>query len=96
MAHDKTDDERARAEHRLERLTHLVQALKAEPSPAIRARYAAQLQRLTGWVLRDAVTQSREADVSWRDIARRTEIPFDALRQQYDDGGQIFVGDDTD
>ena len=90
------DDEKARAEHRLELLIQLAQALKVEPSPAIRARYAAQLQRLTGWVLRDAVTESREAEVSWRDISRRTEIPFDALRRQYDDGGRITAGDDTD
>ena len=32
------DDEKARAEHRLELLIQLAQALKVEPSPAIRAR----------------------------------------------------------
>jgi len=62
-------------------------------TPIIRARHAAELQRLTGWILRDAVSRSRDEGLSWRDIARRTEIPLPSLHSQYEAGGPILVHD---
>ena len=49
--------ERDRAAYRLERLADLTADLRAAESPVIRARYAAEIQRLSGWVLRDAIEQ---------------------------------------
>jgi type II secretory pathway component PulM len=86
------DAERDRAAHRLERLAGLAADLRAAENAVIRARYAAEVQRLSGWVLRDAIKQSREEGFSWRDIARRTGMPFDTLYRQLQDHGRIAVG----
>lgn len=84
--------ERDRAAYRLERLAELTADLRAAESPVIRARYAAEVQRLSGWVLRDAIEQSREDGFSWRDIARRTGMSFDTVYGQLQDHGRIVVG----
>jgi hypothetical protein len=84
------------AKHRLLRLADLVTTLRAEDNPIIQARHAAELQRLTGWILRDAISHSRDEGLSWRDIARRTEIPLHSLHSQYEAGGPILVHDPDD
>jgi hypothetical protein len=88
--------ERDLATHRLERLAALTADLLAAESPVIRARYAVAVQRLSGWVLRDAIEQAREEGISWRDIARRTEVPFDRLYRHFQADGRIVVGELND
>jgi hypothetical protein len=43
----------SRATYRLQRLVDLARAVREADGPGIQASYAAELQRLTGWVLRD-------------------------------------------
>ena len=89
---------------RLDRMRELVEKAQSTfDSPderrgdaaAIRAGYLAQLQRLSGWALRDAVTDARLRDMTWRWLAVSCQLPVGTLHRQYSAGGRIVVGDNV-
>ena len=82
-------------EHCLERLTDELGKARGAGHPAGQARHLAQVQRLSGWALRQAVATCREDQgMTWRDIASAVQIPFAVLSRQYEAGGRIVVDDD--
>lgn len=79
----------------LDRLSDYLRAAREARHPAIRAQYLAQLQRLSGHALYEAVTECRQADppMTWRNIAPAVQVPFGTLYRQYQAGGRIVVSD---
>jgi DNA-binding SARP family transcriptional activator/DNA-binding transcriptional ArsR family regulator len=62
--------------------------------PAVRGRHLAQVQRRSGWALRQAVTECREHfGMTWRDTASALRMPYPTLFRQYQAGGRLTVGD---
>ncbi|WP_433334461.1 BTAD domain-containing putative transcriptional regulator [Spirillospora sp. CA-294931] len=65
--------------------------------PAVRARLIAQVQRQSGWALRQAVTECRERlGMTWRDTASTLQVPYTTLYRQYQAGGRLVVGENRD
>ncbi|WP_301122572.1 hypothetical protein [Mycolicibacterium fortuitum] len=62
---------------------------------AIRADYLAKLQRLSGWALRDAVTDGLQHGMTWRWMATACQLPVGTLHRQYHAGGRIVVRDNV-
>ncbi|WP_396912822.1 hypothetical protein [Mycolicibacterium sp.] len=60
---------------------------------AIRADYLAKLQRLSGWALRDAVTDGLQHGMTWRWMATTCQLPVGTLHRHYNNGGRIVVHD---
>lgn len=81
-------------EHYLERLTEELGKARDAGHPAGQARHLAQVQRLSGWALRQAVATCHEDHgMAWRDTASAVQIPFAVLSRQYEAGGRIVVDD---
>ena len=82
-------------EHYLERLTEELGKARGAGHPAGRARHLAQVQRLSGWALRQAVATCHEDQgMALRDTASAVQMPFAVLSRQYEAGGRIVVDDD--
>lgn len=62
---------------------------------AVILSYLAQLQHLSGWAMRTAVEQARDADIAWERLARAAQVPLDRLRGQIAAGGPVTVGHAT-
>ncbi|ART74395.1 hypothetical protein BTO20_37900 (plasmid) [Mycobacterium dioxanotrophicus] len=62
---------------------------------AIRADYLAKLQRVSGWALRDAVTDGLQHGMTWRWMGTASQLPVGTLHRQYNAGGRIVVHDDV-
>lgn len=87
------DYKRRAAAQRLDQLADLMEQVRSAKHPAVRATALAQLQRLSGWALRDAVDECRDEGLAWRDIAPAAQIPFGTLYRQYKAGGRIVIHD---
>jgi DNA-binding SARP family transcriptional activator len=80
-------------EARLECLAAAIGDARAAAHPVLRAQRLAQVQRQSGWALREAVTECRERlGMTWRDTAAALQVPFGTLYRQYRDGGPIMLG----
>ncbi|MFI9507272.1 hypothetical protein [Nocardia sp. NPDC052566] len=62
---------------------------------AIRADYLAKLQRVSGWVLRDAVADGLAHEMTWRWMGVSCQLPVGTLHRQYKAGGRIVVRDNV-
>lgn len=62
---------------------------------AIRADYLAKLQRLSGWALRDAVTDGLQHGMTWRWMGTASQLPVGTLHRQYNAGGRVVVRDNV-
>lgn len=62
---------------------------------AIRADYLAKLQRLSGWALRDAVTDGLQHGMTWRWMGTTCQLPVGTLHRQFNAGGRIVVHDNV-
>jgi hypothetical protein len=62
---------------------------------AIRADYLAKLQRLSGWALRDAVSDGLEHGMTWRWMGTVCQLPVGTLHRQYKARGRIVVRDEV-
>lgn len=60
----------------------------------LRARHLAGLQRVSGWALRDAVTDALQHGMPWRELVEPCQIPLATLHRQYKAGGRIIVRED--
>lgn len=67
----------------------------AGDAASIRADYLAKLQRLSGWALRDAVTDGLQHGMTWRWMANVCQLPVGTLHRQYHAGGRIVVRDNV-
>ncbi|GAB2859855.1 hypothetical protein GCM10027176_72580 [Actinoallomurus bryophytorum] len=82
-------------ERYLERLTEELGKARGAGHPAGQARHLAQVQRLSGWALRQAVATCHEDQgMTWPDTASAVQIPSTVLSRQYEAGGRIVVDDD--
>lgn len=61
---------------------------------AHRAEYLAKLQRVSGWALRDAVTDALQYGMPWRELVEPCQMPLATLHRQYKAGGRIIVRED--
>jgi DNA-binding SARP family transcriptional activator/DNA-binding transcriptional ArsR family regulator len=78
----------------LERLADDLDRARDAVHPAVRGRHLAQVQRRSGWALRQAVTECREHfGMTWRDTASALRMPYPTLFRQYQAGGRLTVGD---
>jgi DNA-binding SARP family transcriptional activator len=89
------DDRGSRGlEHYLERLTEELGKARCAGHPADQAQHLAQVQRLSGWALRQAVATCHEGHgMAWHDTASAVQLPLAVLSRQYEAGGRIVVGD---
>lgn len=78
---------------RLDELAGELQAAREAKHPVIAAAYLAKLQRLSGWALREAVSDAIEEGTTWRGMAPHVQVPFGTLHRQYRAGGRIVVSD---
>ena len=62
---------------------------------AIRADCLAKLQRLSGWALRDAVTDGLQHGMTWRWMGTACQLPVGTLHRQYHAAGRIVVRDNV-
>lgn len=67
----------------------------AGDAAAIRTDHLAKLQRLSGWALRDAVTDGLQHGMTWRWMATACQLPVGTLHRQYHAGGRIVVRDNV-
>ncbi|MCA4727152.1 hypothetical protein [Mycolicibacterium fortuitum] len=67
----------------------------AGDAAAIRADHLAKLQRLSGWALRDAVTDGLQHGMTWRWMGTACQLPVGTLHRQYHAGGRIVVRDNV-
>ena len=74
-----------------DRLAELAAAARASTEPAMRAEFFTQVQRASGWALRAAIAEAREARHSWRDLAERVGIPPATLHRQFAGGGNLQI-----
>lgn len=67
----------------------------AGDAAAIRADHLAKLQRLSGWALRDAVTDGLQHGMTWRWMGTACQLPVVTLHRQYHAGSRIVVRDNV-
>jgi len=77
----------------LDRLAEDLQAARYAQHPVLVAAHLAKLQRLSGWALRQAVSDAIETGMTWRGIAPHVQVPFGTLHRQYRAGSRIVVSD---
>src|SRR5437764_13302647 len=74
-----------------DRLAELAAAARASAEPAVRAEFFTQVQRASGWALRAAIAEPREASHSWRDLAERVGIPPATSHRHFAGGGHLQI-----
>jgi DNA-binding SARP family transcriptional activator len=80
----------------LDRLADDLDRARDAVHPVVRGRHLAQVQRRSGWALRQAVTECREHfGMTWRDTASALQMPYPALFRQYQAGGRLTVDGDA-
>jgi hypothetical protein len=77
---------------RMRNVITLVQMAMESRQPVRRAQHLAEAQRQTGWALRSAVEECKDADTPWRTLAGSLELAHDALWRQYKAGGPVMAG----
>ncbi|WP_160147026.1 AfsR/SARP family transcriptional regulator [Thermomonospora echinospora] len=80
----------------LKGLAEELAAARQAGDPASRARHLARLQRMSGWALRQAVTEYHgQGGTGRQDTARFVDVQFGTLYRRHQAGGRITGGDDA-
>lgn len=60
-------------------------------TPELRLGMLVKIQLMVGHLMRDYVTECREAGLSWREIAERMEMEYPTVHRQYHSGKPMLA-----
>lgn len=68
-----------------------VKSLPSLGAPELRLGMLVKIQLMIGYLMRDYVTECRDAGLSWREIADRMEMEYPTVHRQYHSGRPMLA-----